>query len=380
MNNPLRQSQFYQLFLAHLFETVREPGVLFWGIIFPILMSLGLGIAFTQKTDTQRTVAIVGNDSANATPPHSSLIMLFLEKYGVKSAPDNSEKFNYKITITDEKLGNFTFLFLQTGWQKAMVSLKQGKLNLILKENNGKPEYHFDPLNPDAQLCYLKLSRLLEHHEQMISGNNENIKPLTLKGTRYIDFLIPGLISMGVMMSSMWGISYSIIEKRSKKLIRRMVATPMKKSGFLAALITVRTGMNVIESLLLFVFANIVFHITIQGSVIALLTIFIAGNISLAGLAVLISCHTSKTEIGNGLINVVVMPMMVLSGIFFSYHNFPEWSIPFIQKLPLTMLADGIRSIFIEGAGLSGITIPSLILASAGILLFTAGLKFFKWH
>ena len=185
---------------------------------------------------------------------------------------------------------------------------------------------------------------------------------------------------MGIMMSCMWGISYGIIEKRSQKLLRRMVATPMKKSHFLIALITVRITMNFVESALLFLFAYLAFDITIQGNIAALFTIFIAGNIAFAGVAIFISSHTARTEIGNGLINAVVFPLMILSGVFFSYHNFPSWAIPIIQKFPLTMLADGIRSIFIEGAGYSDISIACFILTTIGIFFFITGLRIFKWY
>ena len=167
---------------------------------------------------------------------------------------------------------------------------------------------------------------------------------------------------------------------RSKKLLRRMVATPMKRSNFLIALITVRVLMNFIEAVLLFLVAWLVFHITIQGNIAALLAIFIAGNFAFAGIAIFISSHTAKTEIGNGLINALSMPMMVLSGVFFSYHNFPAWSIPTIQKFPLTMMADGIRSVFIEGAGFSEVAMPIIILSAIGVVFFAAGMKIFRWH
>jgi ABC-type multidrug transport system permease subunit len=185
---------------------------------------------------------------------------------------------------------------------------------------------------------------------------------------------------MGVMMSSMWGISYTIIERRSKKLLRRMVSTPMKKSHFLISIMTVRFVMNFVEAGLLFLFAHFAFNIHIQGSIPALFCIFIAGNIAFSGIAVFISSNTSKTEIGNALINVVVMPMMILSGIFFSYHNFPDWFIPVIQIFPLTIMADDIRSIFIEGAGFAEIIIHSVILSVTGILFFIAGIRYFKWY
>jgi ABC-type multidrug transport system permease subunit len=235
-------------------------------------------------------------------------------------------------------------------------------------------------MNPDAQLTYLKLRSIIGGGEIKTIISNTEIKPLTITGTRYIDFLVPGLIAMGVMMSSMWGISYGLIEKRSKKLLRRLVATPMKKSHFLIALITVRITMNFIESLVLFFFALFAFKMSIQGDITALILMFIAGNIAFAGIAVFVSSNTSNTEVGNGLINFVVFPMMVLSGIFFSYQNFPDWSIPVIRKLPLTMLTDGIRSIFNEGAGYNEVAIPILILTAIGVIFFSAGLKIFKWH
>ncbi len=265
-------------------------------------------------------------------------------------------------------------------WDKAMTLLKRGTINLLIQERTDTIEYHFDPLNSDAELTYLKLSPIIGTGDTLPVKNTAAIKPLTVTGTRYIDFLVPGLIAMGVMMSCMWGISYGLIEKRSKKLLRRMVATPMNKSYFLIALIMVRIAMNFIESTVLFLFALFAFKMTIQGDISSLILMFLAGNIAFAGLAVLVSSHTSNTEVGNGLINFVVTPMMVLSGIFFSYHNFPDWSIPVIQKLPLTILADGIRSIFNEGAGYHEVAIPILVLSATGILFFAAGLKIFKWH
>jgi ABC-type multidrug transport system permease subunit len=366
------------LISAYFRELIREPGVLFWGIAFPILMSLGLGFAFTKKADVIRKVAVIKIPDTSVRD--SSAIFNFLENKCEKNQDIQENDYQWRIKIKDDKLGNSTFLFYELDWENAMVLLKRGTVNLILASNDGETEYHFDPLNSDAELTYLKLSPVIGSGEIFPAKNTAEIKPLTVQGTRYIDFLVPGLITLGVMMSTMWGISYGIIEKRSKKLLRRLVATPMKKSHFLIALITVRVTMNFLEALVLLIFAILVFNMTIQGSISAMILLFLAGNIAFAGIAVFVSSHTSNTEVGNGLINAVNMPMMVLSGIFFSYHNFPDWSIPIIQKLPLTMLTDGIRSIFNEGAGYSQIAFPFLILITIGVIFFAAGLKIFKWH
>lgn len=369
-----RYKQLWQLTVAHFKEIIREPGVLFWGIIFPILMSLGLGIAFTTNADTVRKVAIIKTFNLSA-------IDSILIKNSAKADSNKTDESSiYTLTLRNDKLGNSVFHFYKMDENEAMLALKRGMVNVILDQPEGETRFRFDPRNSDAQLTYLKLVKVFKNTTQIQIEDTGKIIPLTLTGTRYIDFLIPGLLAMGIMMSTMWGLSYGMIEKRSKKLLRRMVATPMKKSYFLISLIAVRVAMNIIEAVLLALFAWLAFDITIQGSIVALLIVFIASNIAFAGLAVLISCRTAKTEIGNGLINVVVMPMMLLSGIFFSYHNFPDKLIPVLQKLPLTMVADAMRSIFIEGAGMSQVIIPTLILTIGGIITFFIGLKFFRWY
>jgi len=380
MNRWLKFNQLRQLFMALFLEIIREPGVLFWGILFPILMAVGLGLAFTKKPDVTRKVAIINSTEISETDSENSIMADFLQNKCEKNYYDKKDEWQWKYIIKDEKLGNSIFLFYNMNWDEAMKLLKRGTINLLMAGYGDSVEYHFDPMNSDAELTFLKLSNIILNGEKHSVKTNSEIKPLTVTGTRYIDFLVPGLITMGIMMSCMWGISYGIIEKRSKKLLRRLVATPMKKSHFLIALITVRIIMNFIESMILFIFALIAFNMTIQGSLSALILMFLAGNIAFAGLAVLVSSNTSNTEVGNGLINAVVMPMMVLSGIFFSYHNFPDWSIPVIQKLPLTMLTDGIRGIFNEGAGYPEVAVPFLILTATGVILFSAGLKIFKWH
>jgi len=381
MNKLIKPYQLTQLVSSLLKELIREPEVLFWGIGFPILMSLGLGIAFTKKADLVISVAVVAaQESDDQQDARVSRIEHFLEKNTEIVPAIDDSTVRYKIVIENDKLGNTIFYFRKTSWEAGLTLLKRGLLSMIINEKDGQINYHFDPLNPTAQLTYLKLTGILSGSAIKTSENPLNVEPLTVSGSRYIDFFIPGLIAMGIMMSSMWGLSYRIIEMRSQKLLRRMVATPMKKSHLLIAMIFVRTLMNSFEALLLFLFAFLVFDIRIQGNLLALLMIVLAGNIAFAGIAVFISSRTARTEIGNGLINIIVMPMMVLSGIFFSYHNFPDWAVPVIRKFPLTMLADGIRSVFIEGAGFDEMTLPFFYLLSIGISFFAVGLKMFKWH
>jgi ABC-2 type transport system permease protein len=371
--NRITNHQLYRLISAHFAEIIREPAVIFWGVVFPILMAWGLGIAFTQKGEVHIRMAIVKTITSQDTIRETKLAR-YLAANGVKK--DSI----YSMLLKNEKLGDVNLTFFETSWANAYTMLKQGKVSLIVEDRTTDTKYHFDPASAEAKTTYQLMSNLSSYGSAFYNANQSSIEPLTLKGTRYVDFLIPGLLAMGIMMSCTWGISYTIIDRRSKKLLRRMVATPMRKSNFLLALITARFAMNVAEAILLFLFAWLYFGTTIQGSLPALIALFLAGNIAFSGISILISSHTANPEVGNGIINALVTPMMVVSGIFFSYHNFPDWTIPIIQYLPLTMIADSFRSIFNEGAGFLDVWREALVLTSIGTVSFILGLKIFKWY
>ncbi len=362
-----------QLILIHFREFIREPGILFWSIIFPVLMAWVLGIAFSKQNELVQQVALI-YDSVHLNTD----LRQFLDDAVYIDDPEKDGPDYYEKTIHNEKLGKTSYKFLMTDWDGGLLMLKRGQVNLILREYTDSVEYYFDPLNPQAKMVYIMLSSAI-NNEQLIY-ETASINPLTQKGNRYIDFLIPGLMAMGVMNSLLWGISYALIDMRSKKLMRRMVATPMKRSEFLISIFVARLSITIIEALLLLAFAFAYFHISIQGSLAALILIFLAGNIAFSGIAILISSRTNNSRIGTGLINVIALPMTILSGVFFSYHNFPDYVIPIIQKLPLTMMADSIRSVFIEGAGLAQVSLNALILSSLGIICFAIGLRTYKWY
>jgi ABC-2 type transport system permease protein len=339
-----------QLILVNFKTFFREPAILFWAVFFPIIMAWVLGVAFSNKGESLRTVYVIG-----------------------ESAPE-------KITgekVMGEETGNvYRIKFQSSSEEEAVRAVKRGLTTLFIEVKGDSLIYHFDPLNSDAQLTHLILEREIAN----VSAKNTAIDPLQTNGTRYIDFLIPGMIALGIMNACIWGIGWSLIENRMKKLLRRMVATPLKKPIFFTAQMFTRIILGTFETILLILFAWLYFGISITGSIPAFIAVFLAGIFAFAGIAILMASRTSKTEVANGLVNAVTLPMMILSGIFFNYHNFPDWAIPIIQALPLTLVADSIRAIFIEGAGIIDVLRPVLILCSIGLVTFTFGLKVFKWY
>lgn len=343
----------YQLILTHFKIFFREPAILFWAVLFPIIMAWILGIAFSNKGESLRTVYVTGSQEI---PKQVTGEKIFGEE-----------------TATPLRIK-----FRTTSEQEALTAIKRGVIVIYLEIKNDSLIYHFDPVNADAQLTHLMLERGVDGSPDR--AKKTAIEPLETKGTRYIDFLIPGLIALGIMNSCIWGIGWTLIETRMKKLLRRMVATPMKKYIFFSSHMVTRIILAGFETLLLLIFARLYFDAEIAGMVSAFIVVFLAGIFAFSGIAILISSRTSKTEVANGLVNAVTLPMMILSGIFFNYHNFPDWAIPVIQVLPLTLLADSLRAVFVESAGFTEIIRPVAILCMTGLATFIAGLNIFKWY
>jgi ABC-2 type transport system permease protein len=329
----------------------REPAILFWAVLFPIIMAWVLGVAFSNKGESLRTVYVTGK----------SVI---------------PEKLTGEKVLGKETGNVYRVRFQKASELEAIRSVKRGLITLYVEVKDDSIIYHFDPLNSDAQLTHLILERSLADAHP----TNTSIDPLQATGTRYIDFLIPGMIALGIMNSCIWGIGWGLVESRMKKLLRRMVATPLKKNIFFTSHMITRVILGTFEIILLVLFSYLYFGTRITGSIPAFMLVFLAGIFAFAGIAILMASRTSKTEIANGLVNAVTLPMMILSGIFFNYHNFPDWAIPIIQALPLTLVADSIRSIFIEGAGILEILKPVTILSAIGLVTFTIGLRVFKWY
>jgi ABC-2 type transport system permease protein len=356
---------FFILTLAHLKEFLREPGSVFWSFGFPILMAIGLGLAFSGKKEIMHGVALIPSSN-----PQEVLVRNNFFGGGVPVDTLIEKRF-------DNENGKTRYVFHITNWENAEVMMKRGIITCILTEDQGRITYHYDPLNPEGELIQIQLSNFFKYGN--LGQDTGSIKPLKTLGMRYIDFLIPGLLTLGVMMSIMWGVCYSLIEKRSKKLLRRMVATPMRKTDFMTSYWASRLLLTIFDTAVLLIFGYFFFGVVIQGSFTALVLILLAGNFAFFGLAILISSRTANTQVGNGMISLITTPMMVLSGIFFSYQNFPPWAVKVIQFLPLTKFTDEVRGIINEGQGVLQVIDGVGILCVFGIVTFFIGLKVYKW-
>jgi ABC-2 type transport system permease protein len=198
-------------------------------------------------------------------------------------------------------------------------------------------------------------------------------------GSRYIDFLIPGLLGMNLMNAAMWGIGFALVDMRQRKLLKRFVATPMRRSDFLLALLSSRLVLMLIEVALLLGFGVFAFQMKILGSLWSILLIGSIGAISFGGLGLLTACRAQKIESASGLMNLVMMPMWIFSGVFFSGERFPAVVQPLIKALPLTALNDALRATILEGSSLASQSGRVLVMAVWGVISFALALRWFRW-
>ncbi|MBI4818641.1 MAG: ABC transporter permease [Deltaproteobacteria bacterium] len=354
MSNERDPHPLVELTKARILEMVREPGVMFWVFGFPIVLAIGLGLAFREQGPEKSIVAVVTDDRTQAR-----VAPILLTSDGIVAQFMSSESAN--------------------------DSLERAKVDLVVelraKTSSGAPSatFRFDPRQPKSLVARLSTSEGLERaygRDSVVSKSNVEV---TEHGQRYVDFLLPGLLGLNLMGSSMWGIGYAIVETRSRRLMKRFAATPMYRPHYLLSYIFSRVLILFAELVVLFVFGLVAFDVQIRGSIPSLVAVALGGSLSFAGVALAIAARPSKTEVASGWMNAVMMPMWILSGSFFSYERFPEWLVPLIRALPLTALNDGLRLIVNEGASIFSTGAQLLVLGLWGVVGFAFALRNFKW-
>ncbi len=346
-----RWSGYRHLLWARILELKREPEVVFWVFVFPLLLAAGLGIAFRNKPADITSVVVI--DGAGAQK------MLAMLQGSLAHSP-------IRATVLDRDAALKAFHF--------------GKFDLAIESNSdGSYTYYYDPDRPESVLSRAEIDAALQSAAGRKDAVSTSARASSEPGSRYIDFLIPGLLGMNLMNSGMWGVGFALVEMRQRKLLKRFVATPMRRSDFLLALTSSRLVLMVIEVGLLLGFGVLVFHMRVQGSILSVILLGSLGAVAFGGVGLLTACRAQKIETVSGLINVVMMPMWIFSGVFFSYQRFPAITMPFIKALPLTALNDALRATILEGASLGSQSGRLLVLAVWGGLSFILALRWFRW-
>jgi len=344
---PRPRSAFTELTLARLRELIREPEAVFWVFIFPILLAAILGLAFRSRPPQALPVAVVAGPQGDA------------RLAALSARPELAPRL--------------------LGEAEARQQLARGRVVLVVSADE-PPVYAYDPTQPESQSARLAADAAL----QRAAGRKDVFTPgqaeLTEPGTRYVDFLVPGLLGMNLMGTGMWGIGFSLVVARQGNLLKRLVASPARRSYILGAQLISRLIFLVPEAGALLLFAWLVLGVPVRGSLLLLIAVSVLGALAFCGLGLLTAARPRTIEGASGIMNLVMVPMWIFSGIFFSTERFPAAMQPFVQALPLTALNDALRAVMLEGAGLAALLPELALLAAWGAVSFVVALKVFRWQ
>ncbi len=347
----MAQSKYFpiwELFVTRVRLFLREPAAIFWVYGFPILMLVTLGVAFRDNPQESITVDVVD-------APTDSPILKSLE----------SDK-RFKV-VTDAK----------ENWKKR---LQYGKTDLVIEFNDRSAasgyQYWEEPRRAESRLARYAADAVIAKKD---TSTADKINHLEAAGTRYIDFLLPGMIGMGLMGGGLWGIGFVVVDMRVRKLLKRFLATPMRRSDFLLSFVFSRMLFTLVDVVVLLIVGYFIFGSRCTGGYGNFAIVCLIGASSFAAIGLLVASRAETLETVSGLMNLIMLPMWVLSGVFFSSERFPEVAQPFINLLPLTALNQALRGIMLEGGNVVTYWPQLLILAAYAVIPFAIALRIFKW-
>lgn len=339
---------FFQLILTHLRGYLREPGAIFWTYGFPLIMVIGLGLAFNDETEV-RTPFTVSEQAAS----HPFI-----------KALEEDTRFEIDVHPIDTAL--------------ARLRRNQTPLVVSFDETDGF-EYFFDPTNPEGNATRSRVDDALQREGGRTDAFESRSRETDAPDSRYVDFLVPGLIGMNIMGAGLWGVGFSTVDLRIKNLLKRLVATPMKRSHFLLSLVGSRIVFFIPEMLFLLAASHLIFGVPIAGDYFSVLFIAFLGSLTFAGLGLLTASRARRIESISGLMNLVMVPMWLCSGVFFSAERFPDFMQPFVQALPLTQLINALRAVILVGEPLASQGLAIGILSAWCAIAYLLAIKLFRW-
>jgi ABC-type multidrug transport system permease subunit len=345
----MRSYAFLQLLLSRLRMFYREPVALFWVYGFPTLLAVGLGLAFSNREPAPPTVDVQGTPGQT----DAERLAAFLKKKGVPA----------EVHPADE----------------CLKRLSNSKSALYIIPTDKGPRYEYDPARADSLLALHWVDDLLVRKEAPRAPPLDK-HGVELPGSRYIDFLLPGLMGLNLMGGGLWGIGFVLVDMRVRKLLKRFLATPMRREDFLLSILSARLVFLIPDMAFLLAVAHFGFGVPVRGNPLTLILVILAAASAFAGIGLLVACRAQTTETVSGLMNLVMLPMWLLSGTFFSAERFPAAMQPFIQALPLTQVNNALREVMLDNEGLDVVGWRLGVLAAWAVVCFVLALKWFRWR
>lgn len=343
-------SPMLQLTLTRYREFLREPEAVFWSFVFPILLASGLGLAFRARPAEVVRVAVLAS-----APAAASTRAALAREPGLA------------VTLLDDSA--------------ATTALRVGRIALlVVPASPTAAEYRYDAARDEGRLARLVVDRALQRGAGRHDPVTVRERLISEPGSRYIDFVLPGLLAMNLMGGGIWGIGFGIVDARRKKLLKRLIATPMSRAQYLLSFLLMRLTMMTVEAVVILAFGALVFGVPMRGPLAVFALVAVLATLMFGAMGLLIASRARTLEGASGLMNFVMLPMWVGSGVFFAATNFPDAAQPVIQALPLTAVVDAMRVNMLQGGGLGDVAGELSLMTVWLLATFTLALRLFRWR
>lgn len=354
------RSPVIQVALMRLRETFRQPEIIFWAFVFPTLLAAVLGVAFRERQPAPVPAAVAREAGREA------------------AAESLAAALNADPRVRAQALDP----------EAAALALRAGKVDIVVvpgAAGAGAPDaaapvtYRYDPARAEGPLALAVVDAALQRAAGRADPLPTAVETVSEPGSRYVDFLVPGLLGMNLLSGGLWGLGWAIVEMRTKRLLKRFTASPMRRADFVLGQMLARAVFTPLETAALLGLTHWLFDVPVRGSLLDLAILIAFGTASFSALGALVASRAQTMEMASGLVNLTQMPMLVMSGVFFATSRFPEAMQPFIHALPLTATNDVLRAVMLEGQPLAAQGGELLVLAVWGVVSFVGAVKLFRW-
>ena len=334
----------YAVFRARNLEFLRDRGTLAWNVVLPIALMFGLATIFGGEGRNEYTVGIVQSGEALDTGQHPFLDTRYIRFVAVVDRDD------------------------------AILKVARHQLDLLVDFGDSQQYW----INPDSPKGYFVEFALL----QSVSATGRSIDKAQISGdaVRYVDWVLPGILGMNMMFSSLFGVGYVVVRYRKNGFLKRLRATPLSALEFIIAQVASRLILITTITSIVFMGTKYLLDTTMEGSYITLLLVAVVGTISMISLGLVVAARVTSEELAGGLVNVITWPMMLMSGVWFSLEGAGSFVQNAAKIFPLTHVLDSARAVMLDGAGLLDVAPRLIALSIMSVAFLGFGAATFRWR
>ena len=345
-------NRLWVIFKARNLEFFRDRSALGWNFVFPFLIVAGFGVIFGGKGYTEYKVGVFPQPEK-------------IEAAALITIPSGFRELRYT-----------EFIGFQT-LDQGLERLRHHKIDLLIQTDAAPYRYWMDDTSPKGYILEKAFRGSLSE------GRGENLaEKKELKGNRirYIDWLFPGILSMNMMFSALWGVGYIVVRYRKNGVLKRLKATPLTAFEYLSSQVLSRIFLLMFTLVVVWFGCDLVFSFNVEGSYLDLLIVFFVGGLAMSAMGLLVACRGTSEEFTDGVLNFITWPMMFLSEVWFSIESAPGWIKTFSQGFPLTHMLRAARKIMNDGAALADVGVEIGILLSIALACLALGARLFSWN